>query len=525
MRKLICLLLAFCSFFIAELYCQDAYDTYTIKDIRITIDDDVWQNKLKAYKKQKVKKRIYGTMKIDGVQYDSVGIRFKGNSSYASVNNSGSMKLPFNIKINHVKKKQNYKGIYTLKLSNVYRDPSFLREVMSYEIARKYMPAPKANFVKLYINDEYFGFYNNTESTDKHFLKKNFGDSDGTYFKCDPDWDATQPKECKKGSKASLLHLGKDSTCYYGYYELKSDYGWKDLIQLTDILNNKTEKIESVLNVDQVLWMLAYNNVLVNLDSYNGRLCHNYYLYKDSLGVFNPIPWDMNLSFGAFPFENDEAGLPLDKLHSLSPLSNFSNKSRPLISTLLKNKLYKKIYLAHIKTIVKDHFSNFSYKKRAMEIQRVIDYNVKNDDNKLYTYQGFKDNIEKTAEAGKSKIIGIAELMDDRTKYLQEHPLLKKPAPQISEVRHQQKEEKTLITARALEATNVYIYFRNVKAGKFTRKKMKDDGEQQDGKKGDNVFGILLDKKEKLHYYIVAESDGAASLSPEKSSFECYEIK
>lgn len=525
MRELYCFLFFLLIFSSASTFAQDPYDMYTVKEIRLTIEDDIWEKKLKAYKKQGVKKRILGSLKIDGVKYDSVGIRFKGNSSYASVNNSGSKKLPFNIKVNWKKKKQNYKGIYTFKLSNVYRDPSFLREVMSYEVAGKYMPAPKANFVKLYVNDEYLGFYNNTQSTDKHFLEKHFGDSDGTYLKCDPDWNAKQPADCKKGDKASLLHLGKDSTCYYGLYELKSDEGWADLIKLTDILNNKTEKIETVLNVDQILWMLAYNNVLVNLDSYNGRLCHNYYLYKDSLGVFNPIPWDMNLSFGAFPFQDDKAALPPEKLQELSPLSNFNNKNRPLISILLKNKLYKKIYLAHIKTIVKDHFANYSYKKRAMEIQRVIDYHVKNDPNKLYTHQGFKDNIEKTAEAGKSKIIGIAELMDARTKYLNKHPLLQKPAPQLSEVKHKKVEGKIAVTARALEATNVYIYFRNVKAGKFSRKKMLDDGEQQDGNSGDDVYGILIDSAKYLQYYIVAESEDAASVSPEKASFECFEIK
>ena len=38
---------------------------------------------------------------------------------------------------------------------------------------------------------------------------------------------------------------------------------------------------EKVLDVDRALWMLAFNNVLVNLDSYSGAFRQNYYLYHD----------------------------------------------------------------------------------------------------------------------------------------------------------------------------------------------------------------------------------------------------
>jgi hypothetical protein len=38
-------------------------------------------------------------------------------------------------------------GYGTLKLANVYNDPSFVREVLSYEIARKYMPASQVEDV------------------------------------------------------------------------------------------------------------------------------------------------------------------------------------------------------------------------------------------------------------------------------------------------------------------------------------------------------------------------------------------
>ncbi|MBK7338404.1 MAG: CotH kinase family protein [Saprospirales bacterium] len=47
-----------------------------------------------------------------------------------------------------------------------------------------------------------------------------------------------------------------------------------------------------------MLWMLAINNVLVNLDSYVGGFAQNYYLYRDSTGIFHPVIWDLNLALG-----------------------------------------------------------------------------------------------------------------------------------------------------------------------------------------------------------------------------------
>ena len=44
----------------------------------------------------------------------------------------------------------------------------------------------------------------------------------------------------------------------------------ENLVGLIDTLNNNFTEIEKVLDVDRALWMLAYHNVLVNLDSYSG---------------------------------------------------------------------------------------------------------------------------------------------------------------------------------------------------------------------------------------------------------------
>lgn len=511
--------LLFLTLAVQTLFSQSLYDVTSIKEAKVYIDDADWLNTLDSLKQLGNDDRVVADVVLDGVRYDSVGIRFKGNSSYYNVRNQELTKLPFNIKADFIKKKQRFKDKYkSLKLSNVFRDPSFLREVLSYDIAGDYMPAPRANYVKLYINDEYLGLYNNSESVDKDFLKDNFGWKKGILFKCDPNWNAEDLRDCPKGDKASLQYLGPDSTCYYGLYEIKSDTGWKELIELTRILNEDIEKIETVLNVDQILWMHAFNNVLVNLDSYAGRLCHNYYLYQDSFGIFHPILWDMNLSFGGFRYDG-LAALSNDKMTKLSMFNHYKqkNQKRPLITNLLRNSHYRKIYVAHVKTIVNDHFANKSYLERARLIQGLIDSHVQNDKNKLYSYEGFKQNLSTTASIGKSKMIGIAELMDARTTYLTNHPLYTRKAPEISEVRHLKEGEEYLIKAKVIGAENVILAYRTKKHAPFTKVSMIQD------LVGD-TYSLKIDKSKRTEYYIIAEGDKSTSLSPERASYEFYKI-
>ena len=163
-----------------EKVIEDIYSLDNILEVRIYFEEANWDQLLDSLKQEGKDGRLVGKVIVNGKTYDQVGIRYKGNSSYFSVRKSGRSKLPFNVKVDHIKKDQELPGGYgTLKLSNVFRDPSFLREVLSYEIAGRYMFAPRANFAKVFVNDEYLGLYNNTESVDKMFLQNSFGNTKG----------------------------------------------------------------------------------------------------------------------------------------------------------------------------------------------------------------------------------------------------------------------------------------------------------------------------------------------------------
>jgi hypothetical protein len=502
----------------------DLYAPGRVIEVRIEINRPDWRDVLDSLKSEKIKDRIVADLWVDGVPYRQVGLRYKGNSSYNSVSRKGKEKLPFNIKIDHLLDEQALPGGYTkLKLSNVFRDPSFLREALAYEIAGNYMPAPRANYARVYINDDYYGLYNSTESVDERFLERYFGYGDGILFKCDPEYGAERPAHCPDvEERASLRYLGPDPACYHGLYELKSDSGWAELVDLARALHEQPDSIERLLNVDLALWMLAFDNCIVNLDSYLGEFCHNYYLYRDTFGQFHSIIWDMNMAFGGFRLDGLGNHLDLAGMQQLSMFIHYkqNNDDRPLITQLLRQDLYRKVYVAHIRTMLEEFFLSGRFEDRVRELHDQLQPLVAEDDSKLYSEAAFHQNLTQSTDADGVEIVGLLELMNGRVKYLSEHPLLQKQAPRIGRVGVAETEsgEAFRFTAEAEGAERLWLMQRDGPFTNFSRFAMEPDS------KGGGRWSLVLPVARDAQYYFIAEGKTHASLLPARASFEAFTL-
>lgn len=405
------------------------FDKKTVGEIRLTLPITNWSDALDSM-------RIYGmgmlggTAVVDGVTYEGAGVRFRGDKSYQL----GLKRNPFTIQLNHTNAEANHQGYTQIKLSSALRDPSMVREMLFLEVAGKYMPAPQASYTKLYINEEYVGVFINVENIDRNFLKKHYGGAGGNaLFKAGVDYKPNIPTSCKQNIYGSLEYED-NLECYKGNFELHSEYeGWSELQEFTRILTQDPKNIERHLDVDNALWMLALNNVMVNLSSYSGNHSINYYLYRDNNGRFQPILWDLNLAFGSFKNTGDGSDLDLKGLQNLDPLLHAENSYKPLISQLLKNDLYRKTYLAHIRQILEENFHNGLYEKRAQELQALIVVYFNDDKNKVYSMDDFKNSLNSTI-GKRSKIPGITELMSKRGRFLKAHPDLTALPSLVSDV-------------------------------------------------------------------------------------------
>ncbi|MCO6486639.1 MAG: CotH kinase family protein [Saprospiraceae bacterium] len=442
-------------------------DPFHLYDIRLEIADKNWEKKLKAYRATDRPDKIPATLTMDGVRLDSVGIRFKGNSSFNSVRKKGDRKLPFSLDANEFVKGQEFPtGHRGLKLSNGFRDPSYLRDVLSFQIARQYMPAPQCAMARVWVNGEYFGVYTLTEDIDKAFLAKWMGDRDGVFFKCDPEWQIPAPQGCPVSDQCSLEPMGKEPICYARLYEMKSERGWEDLLALIDSLDRDRSELTGILDVDRALWMLAFNNLFVNLDSYTGRLCHNYFLYRQRDGLFVPLIWDLNLSLGGFRMA-DKTNLSNDEMIRLDPLLHAQNPRRPLIQRLLEHPLYRKIYLAHMHTMLEETVLNGAYKEWMEEWHQLLDKAVKEEKMALYPYDHFKRNKSETVENGGVSTIGIEILMDARATWLCQHPLWQNESPRADAVDVWSDSLLVHFRLDACVTQQVYLMWKPAASGKY----------------------------------------------------------
>ncbi len=517
-------LLVFC---FSTAKAQDFYNT-NVQEVRIEFSQRNWDVQLDSLKKNNPDARLVATAWVNGQRFDSVGVRYKGNSSYFRTRNETLKKLPFNIKLDYKKRGQVLKGTQnTIKLSNAFLDPSFVREPIAYEVIRKYMPAPQCNFTKLYINGKYWGLYVNSEAVDASFVKKHFGVSNGYIIKCDPDnWEKVRSQSgCPKGENASLTYLSDNAGCYNAFYETDNPAAWKVLINLIKVLNKTPDQIETALDVDQTLWMLALNNAMVNLDSYNGSLSHNYYLWADSLGVCHPVIWDLNMAFGGWRRDFTFQEMTDDQLIQYSPLAEFDNIRRPLISKLLKNSLYRKVYLAHLRTINNDFLVNGLLLTRAQAMSKDVEAWVKADSLKLYSLADFQNAYDKTMKNGPDNVIGLRQLMAKRAEWLAKHPLLNKVQPAITEAKAVKEGGKVKVTAKLANATRGgWLYYRSERQYAFKKIPLLDDATNGDAAATDGIFTATLDAALVKQWYIAAESDEAAATLPERASFEFFKL-
>ncbi|MDO8367119.1 MAG: CotH kinase family protein [Saprospiraceae bacterium] len=505
------------------------FDKKTVGEIRLTMPSSDWVNVLDSL-------RIYGTealsasIVIDGIRYDGATVRFRGDKSYAK----GLKRNPFSIKLNTVSPGQNHQGYTSIKLSAAVRDPSMVRELLFHEIAAKYMPTSQAAYTKLFVNEEYIGVFVNVESIDKQFFENNYGNSRGAAFKAGVDIKPENlPATCKQNIFGSLEYED-NLDCYKANFELDSRGGWTELQELTRKLAQEPSKVGQLLDVDRALWMLALNNVMVNLSSYSGNHSVNYYLYRDGNNRFQPIHWDLNLSFGSFKNIGSGSDLNLRALQTLDPLLHADNLYKPLISQLLKDPLNRKIYLAHIRQINEENFLNGTYEKRAQELRGMIVVPFNDDKNKTYSYDDFQRSINSTI-GKKSRIPGLTELMVKRSRFLKGHQELTKLPPVISEVTvkgrgkfESQKLNAFHISARADKyPLRMYLYYRFADQNAYTMVPMPEENAAGLAA-GVKAFAVQVEAKsmeDVLDYYILAENVGAAGFMPVNYTKQSFKIK
>lgn len=381
-----------------------------VQEIHLTFDDpDFWNTLESNYSSETY---LTAEFEWDGYEFSSVGVRFKGGSSYTA---NQTMKKSFKIDFDVFIEDQNISGIYKINLNCNFNDPSFVREAAAYEIAWEAgLPCPRTGFAALYINDTFWGVYTIVEQFDKHFIDERFGNGeDGNLWKGD--------------DHGSLEFLGWDADSYYGNYELKTNEStndWTALIELCYYLNNTPvsempDTLSSVMDVNTALALMAVDNMVVNLDSYTGR-CVNYYLYhadRDDRFVFGE--WDMNESWGIYNSWN----YSVDALASLDIYwtNPNSGEGRSLSDALWSVDEYQDIYKGHFQRLLATTAHPSILIPRMEEMRELIQEWVYMEQypRRLFTSADFDAAMDTDIGLGPGRTIpALGTFVEDRYDYL-----------------------------------------------------------------------------------------------------------
>ena len=371
---------------------------------------------------------------IDGEKVNNVGIRTKGNSSLSNIVDSGiSDRYSFKINFGKYNKGQTFYGLDEVCLNNLYADATYMKEFLSYDMF-EYMgvPAPLCTFVNIFINGKPWGLYVAVESVEESFLKRNFGENYGKLYK--PESEILR-YEAQNGLPEGtdikimgedLVYIDDDFDSYYTIFDTaKTDITDEDKIRLINSikkLNTDTES-SSVVSVENTLKFWAVNNLISNYDCYIGPAVHNYYLYEQN-GILTMIPWDYNLSFGAYmhTIEEDYTYLPDVNTHIVNiPILNPINKTylgkRPFFENVIEEN--KSLYISYINTFIEDYFDSGYFIERYDNIIKKLNPYIKNDNSAFYTVEEIekaqfllKEFIDLRIESVKGQLSGDIEYGD-----------------------------------------------------------------------------------------------------------------
>ena len=473
---------------------------------------------------------LMASLTYDGHVFDSVGIRFKGQTSYRRNN---SDKKSFNITMDYLIDGQNLRGYETLNLNCGYEDPSSMREILYNHLGRFYTPALKTNYVELKINGQNWGPYINVQQINGDYLKEWFLSNDGTR------WRAVSPSGGGGGGPggggpggnpfgtgvSSLNYNGPDVSDYNQNYTLKKTSKtnpWEDLIRVCDKLNNLPlnqllDSLKYHLDIDKTLWFLAHEIAFVDDDSYINKGGMDYYVY-----------WEPE-SNRIFPLEYDGNSCMNANRVSWSPFYNETDTRFPLMNRLFAVPELRQRYLAHLRTIAETYMQPDSVHTTINKYAAMIDPLVQADPKKIYSYTQFTQ----ATSALKNFIV-------NRRNFLLDHAEVNVDGLNIFQVLHESRGiplarptggQTVQVSAGLAPMNNVqkaWLYYGTGLVGVFERVEMFDDGTHNDGTAGDGIFGAEIPGFEAgtfVRYYIEAIANDAAataSYEPQGAEHDVY---
>jgi spore coat protein CotH len=271
-----------------ELTADLLLDSDRLTDIVIELPSDDWRNLCKqtrdirtAFTNPLADPFTYfqGSISIDGVKIDAVGIRKKG-----FLGSLDDRWPSLKVKFDEYRPQHPVHGIDVLTLNNNKQDPSLVSQFLTYHLFNEAgVSAPRVSFARVTVNGEYLGIYSNVESIGRPFLKRRFGNDSGNLY------------------EGTLADFHPSAIDRLEAKDKNSDRDRSDLIRLAELLSANealaVRDIEQLVDIDNFIRYWAVESLIGFWDGYSNNQ-NNYWLYDNAdNSKFYFIPWGADAAF------------------------------------------------------------------------------------------------------------------------------------------------------------------------------------------------------------------------------------
>ena len=269
---------------------DDFFDPGALQEIRLNVN----RRDLSLLREDYVENTYYtADFTWRNVRVRNVGIRSRGVASRSS------SKLALRVDFNRFASGQDFLGLKSLVLDNLWQDGSMLHEALSMAFfARMGQAAPRTSFARLYINNEYQGLYAIVESVDKSFLTRTTRENEGYLFSYQlqqqPFYgESFEELEQYKARFEPQTHEREADSTLYGpiqalFREVNEplDAVWRD-------------RVERYIDLPQFVTQVAIESFLAESDGLIGVTgMNNFYVYRPGgSDKHRFFPWDKDNAF------------------------------------------------------------------------------------------------------------------------------------------------------------------------------------------------------------------------------------
>lgn len=268
------------------------WDTSIVHTVSVDVDADALSAMLSTYLSSGDKEWLTASVTIDGVTYENVGIKLKGNSTLKGVTvDTDAATLPWRIRLDKYVEGQNASGVTDFTVRTNTSATSLNEAVALDALDAAGLATEQSAATRFSVNGGTGELRLSVQALNDAWVEENFPDAgaDSVLYKATAD--------------GSWGWLGADGD-YSDSFDIEAgDDNYAPLIALLDLVNNGTadeiaEKLPGMLDVDSFATYLALEDLIDNFDDISGPGNNSYLLWDSATQKFTIVAWDHNLAFG-----------------------------------------------------------------------------------------------------------------------------------------------------------------------------------------------------------------------------------